>query len=444
MDRVSGPQNFAPSANYHISQKKRWYQVVSLPMKGMPLLATQNLLEPGSLLRANYLRSLPKTSRFAKIFPTAKNVDNTIEHDEYSRRSVNIKQQVALEIPSTVLDSRRSSLSDSGSELSSSTALISDSSRGTSFEDTASNTTQPANAQQNGLATFTDVEFENVFNKVMARHNRTSAIHQAGSSTANTALPPVLSAVPSTAPSVAPSAGPNTAGTSAIPAPSPAFKPTNMVLAKRGLATTHLQHNLTTAGISYQGDLSSLSYRGQVDNLPDSQNCSLFIINLPLWVTYADLFAIIHVGSVYALNINAPDDKNPLQAAKLIFMSPAAAQRFISSAPQLGDRPLRIRYNRHGQPANSRPYTRVLVIDGPEDMMKMAFWTQYFSTYCDYQLENAFQLPASKIGIKSMEFRFARVDGQAQCCKQAIERDAGLQGVVKVSYGRDPCAGGYK
>ncbi|KAH8656235.1 hypothetical protein BGZ60DRAFT_568050 [Tricladium varicosporioides] len=140
--------------------------------------------------------------------------------------------------------------------------------------------------------------------------------------------------------------------------------------------------------LNYQGDLNSQSFLSQKDNLPDIQNCSLFITNIPTWVGYTHMFAHINVGAVFALHLMPPTVSHSQQAAKLVFMSSDSAARFIQSRPMIAGQPLHIVYNRHGYLTNPRRLSRVLTIRGPSHMMNLDFWCEFFHTYSIFVLEN--------------------------------------------------------
>jgi hypothetical protein len=96
-------------------------------------------------------------------------------------------------------------------------------------------------------------------------------------------------------------------------------------------------------------------------------------------------------------------------------------------------------YNKHGQEKCSNPErSRVLRIRGPAQEMARAFWEEYFKVCVDYQLSHVFQrfLPEGQV---EMEYGFARVDGQAQSVKLAIENEPKFHGIFIVEFAPDPC-----
>ncbi|KAH6673664.1 hypothetical protein B0J14DRAFT_481681 [Halenospora varia] len=196
-------------------------------------------------------------------------------------------------------------------------------------------------------------------------------------------------------------------------------------------------------GSNYRGDLNSQSFLSQKDNLSDVQNCSLFITNIPTWVTYTHMFAHINTGAVFALYLMPPILGHSQQAAKLVFMSSDAAARFKQSPPSIAGQHLHVVYNRHGYLTNYRRLSRVLIIQGPCHIMNLEFWYKFFDSWSMFILETAFHLWTNPTtGMTQMEFRFARIDGQAETCLQAIQNHPDLPGVT-VMYGHDPCASIY-
>jgi hypothetical protein len=141
------------------------------------------------------------------------------------------------------------------------------------------------------------------------------------------------------------------------------------------------------------------------------------------------------------LHINEPDDDHPFQAAKLVFMEPEAARDFIYSPKPIWfrGRRLGIRYNKFGYRRNTQPYSRVLVITGPSSMMNRKFWDKYFSEYAVIDLDRVNYPACDKSDRATMEFRFARIDGQSETCFKAVMADPTMSKVV-IYYGADPCA----
>ncbi|KAF8859059.1 hypothetical protein BDZ45DRAFT_801928 [Acephala macrosclerotiorum] len=224
-------------------------------------------------------------------------------------------------------------------------------------------------------------------------------------------------------------------------APRP-YIPSTMVLQQLGLTTRDPARLAPNS--SYQGDAFSKPYLDQVENLPDHENCSLWIKRIPDGTPHSAFFDNIHCGAVWSLHMNPSTVDHSTMGATLVFMKPESAaavvKRFKTHGIQMGGNWLDVRYNKHGKREQSGNETRVLRIEGPPDMMTWGYWYQYFKVACVFQLDRYLYIPCHIFGRVRMEFRFSRVDGQSQSCRQKIERDPdmSLKGVL-VWYGPDPC-----
>lgn len=98
-------------------------------------------------------------------------------------------------------------------------------------------------------------------------------------------------------------------------------------------------------------------------------------------------------------------------------------------------------YNRDGYVDHPQPsHSRVLHVQGPKNIMNIDYWCKYFRRWCIFELDGHKIIHESKEEKKrTMEFRFSRIDGQAQTCMQAIQADSSFEGEVWVYYGADPC-----
>jgi hypothetical protein len=224
-------------------------------------------------------------------------------------------------------------------------------------------------------------------------------------------------------------------------APQPPFQPNQMALAQRGLITASSRSS-SGSSTKYQGDQYSNSWLAQLPEgeLPDAENCSLFVTNVPTTATPRALFDLINVGPVFALHMMDPDDTHPFQAAKLVFMNPESAQRMMDSPNiWMRRRCLGFRYNRYGCRRSTRNYSRVLIVEGPEGMMKLDSWNKYFVHYSKFVMDRVLKVECATPGNKAYEFRFSRIDGQAETCFMAIKAEPYFAGLITVQYGADPC-----
>lgn len=221
------------------------------------------------------------------------------------------------------------------------------------------------------------------------------------------------------------------------------FRPNNMVLEKRGHLDAQSAQRHTSG--NYLGSRSSSSNAREVLGLPDHENCALFLTHIPVEATLHELFSTIKTGAVFCLHINPPTSVHQTKAAKLAFMIPQAAAAFLAQINSIngvvlhGHR-IRGRFNRNGYVRNEKTYqSRVLSLEGPTPMMILGYWTSRFAEFSEFELECYRLYPSRSAGLRKMEFRFARIDGQAQTCLQTIVHDPTLTGVVYVKYGIDPC-----
>ena len=80
--------------------------------------------------------------------------------------------------------------------------------------------------------------------------------------------------------------------------------------------------------------------------------------------------------------------------------------------------------NRHGQLPYHGSHTRVILIEGPDEVMTIPAWASYLQRFSIFQLEHARKVECFKLGRTMIELRFARIDGQAEACFLALERNA--------------------
>ncbi|KUJ16781.1 uncharacterized protein LY89DRAFT_64000 [Mollisia scopiformis] len=196
-------------------------------------------------------------------------------------------------------------------------------------------------------------------------------------------------------------------------------------------------------GTNYQGNIYTESFLSQVGGLPDEENASLYITNLSSG-DYKAFFDLIYEGAVYSLHFVPPSDGYATWAADLTFMSPQAAGAFFNRANNgqilyhLGKR-LRVMRNRVGRRAQNIPETRVLLIDVPAWLVTWPNMKAHFDAACVYGLDRWSLGASPDPSLVRMEVRFARVNGQAQSCKQKLDWYPAHQGVLFTQYGPDPC-----
>jgi hypothetical protein len=221
------------------------------------------------------------------------------------------------------------------------------------------------------------------------------------------------------------------------------FRPNNMVLGRMGLPAAPLLP-VHPEG-NYLSHRYSSSNAREVQGLQDFENCALFLTKIPVKATLQEIFSVITTGAVFCLHLNPPNSIHTTMAAKLVFMTPEAAYVFLKEiqSPRgviLQGQRIQGRYNRNGYVRNDSNWqSRVLDIVGPTPIMTREYWTTHFSMFSEFELEACCSIPTNINGVTIMQFRFARIDGQAQTCLQCIRTDPSLAGTVQVRYGVDPC-----
>jgi hypothetical protein len=213
------------------------------------------------------------------------------------------------------------------------------------------------------------------------------------------------------------------------------FRPSSMNQEKKGLIER-------PTGSKYLGNTDSLSAALQIQNLPFDQNCALWITRVHQDVGLAEFLATIRTGAVFAISLKEPEGGYSTKAAKLVFMKHDAAAEFLRQVQTVGVflRGIRIdgKWNRNGYRENWAKKSRILHIRGPAPIMTFENWNDYFHKCVCFELEAFRELPETDYTKKKMEFRFARVDGQAEAIFQAITKNPRMER-VDVKYGPDPC-----
>ncbi|RDL33750.1 uncharacterized protein BP5553_08118 [Venustampulla echinocandica] len=230
--------------------------------------------------------------------------------------------------------------------------------------------------------------------------------------------------------------------TAAIADTKTAFRPSGMWLRKRDPLQENSQlEQMQLGNTGYQGDLCGESYRSQIRNLDDTENCALWVTNIPPSASAADMFDIINCGAVFSLHINKPNLHHRTAAAKLVFIEPHSATEFFTQASrgiQIGDTKLKVIYNRHGSRRSGVKNSRILLVEGPASIMTFEYWDTFFRRYCEFDWDRVLPLHCPHQGRRILEFRFMRIDGQAQMCLKALQRDPAHK-YVSAEYGADPC-----
>ncbi|KAJ4416388.1 hypothetical protein N0V85_002308 [Neurospora sp. IMI 360204] len=213
-------------------------------------------------------------------------------------------------------------------------------------------------------------------------------------------------------------AGGSQAGSSQAGSPSRAgarreFRPMDAIVIDRAALTEEEKQMRRALGFSenYMGDATNEKNRSA--DIPDDQNCSLYITGLPLDVTVRDIFDDIrNIGKVYSLHISPRRDSHSRRAAAIVFFTRAAAERFFNrfatrdnaaarwggAVPNpgriLGRRPVNVVWNQvKVAPCTGREHvTRVLQVEGPSEIVNEEFLLAYFRTKCRFDMETFYVL----------------------------------------------------
>jgi hypothetical protein len=186
-------------------------------------------------------------------------------------------------------------------------------------------------------------------------------------------------------------------------------------------------------------------------NIPEDENCSLWLTGLPPAITYTQLLSAIRgIGRVYQTHINLPEpEKGHYTAAcKVVFFDRPSAQRFwdrygpggfcVRGFPEVG----RVAWNRVRSAAiegpNAKKLSRVLLISGPPQLVNTYFLTQYFQSKLEFNVDVIINHQSDDEHRALVEYRFASFRCQAESAKMAISREMWAHN-VQVWFWNDPC-----
>ncbi|ROT36741.1 hypothetical protein SODALDRAFT_401612 [Sodiomyces alkalinus F11] len=239
------------------------------------------------------------------------------------------------------------------------------------------------------------------------------------------------------------------------------FLPSNAVLRSAGYdPTQHNAHELAVIkiqhGISpnYQGDPTIA--RNHSANIPQSENCSFWIVNLPPRVTTHELLSEIrNIGRIFACVINAPQPQRGhcTAAAKVVFFDLWAAQRFYATYTRsrlvVGGYRCRVNLNRIRSAEAEGPgnRTRVVVLKGDPAFVNEASLTAWFEERFKFEVDEVITHVLNE-HMGHVEYRFGSWRCQAETARVAIIRELGYDSqnpkpecpVWEMKFGLDPCA----
>ncbi|KAF5875706.1 uncharacterized protein Bfra_011469 [Botrytis fragariae] len=195
---------------------------------------------------------------------------------------------------------------------------------------------------------------------------------------------------------------------------------------------------------------SSGNYKGNpragIRELSDHLNCALWLTNLAADIQAHEVFDEIHSGAVTAFEITRPQGEYIMSAAKLVFKHPEAAARFkdqCESAEGIVIRGRRVnaRYNTFGyRRYKCEDKTRMISIEGPSRYVVYDHFKVFFETFCDHELSGWEYVETAVKGNRKMIMGFARINGQATQCLEALQMHPVYGEHLIVEYAPDPCA----
>ncbi|TGO32855.1 hypothetical protein BHYA_0283g00030 [Botrytis hyacinthi] len=195
---------------------------------------------------------------------------------------------------------------------------------------------------------------------------------------------------------------------------------------------------------------SSGNYKGNpragIRGLCDHLNCALWLTNLAADVQAHEVFDEIHTGAVTAFEITRPQGEYIMSAAKLVFKYPDAAARFKDQCESeegivIRGRRVNVRYNTFGYcQYKSEDKTRMLSIEGPSRYVVYDHFKVFFESFCDHELSGWEYVEAAVKGNRKMIIGFARINGQATQCLEALQMHPVYGEHLTVEYAPDPCA----
>lgn len=218
---------------------------------------------------------------------------------------------------------------------------------------------------------------------------------------------------------------------------------------------------LTKEEVEYRKALGiSPNYRGEATNpqnisanIPDDENCSLWLTNLPPHCSYRDLLAAVarhQPGRIYATSISPPDAESDhtlpshrTSAAKMAFYRPEEATRLLQlcSMGLLKVQGYRVRAvrNRVKVPANlgKDNTSRCLVIWGPRALVNEIQLTRLFNTFFTFDTDEVI-LRHEGENVRCLEWRFGSFRAQAESAEKMLT-DPKHKDFYSVKFARDPC-----
>ncbi|KAF3013520.1 hypothetical protein E8E14_008678 [Neopestalotiopsis sp. 37M] len=201
---------------------------------------------------------------------------------------------------------------------------------------------------------------------------------------------------------------------------------------------------------NYNGDVTNPANRPQ--EVSKELNCNLWITGLPADCTESDVEAAIgKAGAIFSINLNRPDHAigHATTAAQVAFMRVESARAFLNDKRKTGllvrGFVAKVGWNRNRVgPQNEinsmgKLRSRVLVIQGAPSMVNEVSLSHLFRRYFTFFTTSVKTVAEEEDRTRTMEWRFARVAGQADLAAKCLQEliDDGYD--IKYRFAKDPC-----
>lgn len=180
------------------------------------------------------------------------------------------------------------------------------------------------------------------------------------------------------------------------------------------------------------------------EDIPENQNCALWVVGLPAEVTIKTLLdGIRGVGKVAATVVKSADANHPTAAVKIVFFTRRQAQTLLVLATnrcfQVLDRVITaVSWNQvKCGPYPHKEWSRAIKTTGPAEIMDISKLKGWFTNRFNYDLDRVMEVPCMIPGKVSLRWDFGSARCQSAWAKAALERE--LPGIVKVEWVRDRC-----
>jgi hypothetical protein len=229
------------------------------------------------------------------------------------------------------------------------------------------------------------------------------------------------------------------------------FYPSNRALERNHILPGRDMNRASTISTRSSSPAAPAAYLGDpfLENnrsadIPEHENCALWICGLPGCVTYNMLLRSIRdIGKVYATVINPPTDSIRTSAAKIIFFNRHQAEKLFNVINDrqfvvMGKVVHKVLWNKiRTGPYPHSTHSRAIRITGTREMMDFDYFENFFVDRFQYDLDVRGVVDCDRPGLVSHEWHFGCLRCQAASAKTAIERE--LKRIYEVEWVDDPC-----